>query len=130
MDGSSLIVSFTRLPIQTTALTSGRLDLSRPGRVAQPTVVPPIRPRAAAPPLGDIAVGSMIVTANNLINISGPLVSLVLNNAPAKDALMSLARIGGFGFVCVNPRQADLSETPKAVRSVSLAFKNEPLAER
>ena len=34
VDGSSLVVSFTRLPIQTTALTSGRLDLSRPGRVA------------------------------------------------------------------------------------------------
>ena len=126
VDGNSLIISFARLPIQTMALTSGRLDLRRPGRVDQPNYVPPLQSRATAPPLGDIAVGSIVVTSNNLINISGPLVSLVLNNAPAKDALMSLARIGGFGFVYVNPPQTDLSEAPKAVRSVSLAFKNEP----
>ena len=42
-DGSSLIVSFRRLPIRTTAAQSGRLDLTRPGRVQQPVVVPPMR---------------------------------------------------------------------------------------
>ena len=101
VDGNSLIVSFARLPIQTTALRSGRLDLSRPGRVAQPTVVPPIRPRAVAPPLGDMAVGTMVLQNRSYVNLSGPPVTLTLKNAAAKDALMSLARLGGYGFLFV-----------------------------
>ena len=124
VDGSSLIVSFTRLPIQTTAMASGRLDLSRPGRVAQPRFIPPLQSRATAPPLGDIAVGTMMVNPNNVINISGPPVSLVLNNAPAKDALMSLARIGGFGFVYVNPK-GESAALGQANQLVTLSFKNE-----
>ena len=124
VDGNSLIVSFTRLQRQTMALASGRLDLSRPGRVPQPRFVPPLQSRATAPPLGDMAVGTMLVNPNNVINISGPPVSLVLNNAPAKDALMSLARIGGFGFVYVNSKgDADVKDQQNQL--VSLSFKEE-----
>ena len=124
VDGNSLIVSFTRLQRQTMALTSGRLDLSRPGRVPQPRFIPPLQSRATAPPLGDMAVGTMLVNPNNVINISGPPVSLVLNNAPAKDALMSLARIGGFGFVYVNSKgDADVKDQQNQL--VSLSFKDE-----
>ena len=101
VDGNSLVVSFSRLPIRTTALTSGRLDLTRPGRVAQPTVVPPIRPRAVAPPLGDMAVGTMVLQNRSYVNMSGPPVTLALKNAAAKDALMSLTRLGGYGFLFV-----------------------------
>ena len=101
VDGNSLVVSFARLPIRTTALTSGRLDLTRPGRVAQPTVVPPIRPRAVAPPLGDMAVGTMVLQNRSYVNMSGPPVTLALKNAAAKDALMSLTRLGGYGFLFV-----------------------------
>ena len=124
VDGSSLIVSFTRLPIQTRALTSGRLDLERPGRVEQPHFVPPVQSRATAPPLGDIAVGTMLVNPSSLVNVSGPPVSLVLNGAPAKDALMSLARIGGFSFVYVNSPQ-EASGGDQSVELVSMAFKEE-----
>ena len=75
--------------------------LSRPGRVNQPVYVPPMRPRAVAPPLGDMAVGSMLINNRNFVQASGPPVSLTLNNAPAKDALMSMARLGGYGFVFI-----------------------------
>ena len=89
-NGESLVVSFTGL----TGLdvqSSGRLDLRRPGRVAQSVMAPPIRPRAVAPPLGDMAVGTMLISNRSFVKASGPPVSLTLNKAPAKDALMSLA---------------------------------------
>ena len=122
-NGDSLVVSFAGLsgPEQR---SSGRLDLRRPGRVAQPVIAPPMRSRASAPPLGDIAVGTMLVNPNGVINISGPPVSLTLNNASAKDALMSLARIGGLGFVYVNPKDNSSEESQKS-ELVSLSFKDE-----
>lgn len=122
-DGSSLIVSFRPLPIRTTAVQSGRLDLSRPGRVQQAVVVPPIRLRASAPPLGDIAVGSMLLNNRSYVQATGPAVSLTLNNAPAKDALMSLARLGGYGFVYVGePAPDDTQANPVGV---TMAFREE-----
>jgi len=123
-NGSDLIVSFAGLLIGANPTMTGQLDLRKPGRVAQPRFVPPLQSRATAPPLGDIAVGTMIVNPNDVINISGPPVSLVLNNAPAKDALMSLARIGGFSFVYVNP-QDDSADAGQKARLVSMAFKDE-----
>ena len=124
-NGDSLVVSFAGLsgPEQR---SSGRLDLRRPGRVAQPVMAPPMRPRASAPPLGDIAVGTMLINNRSFVNASGPPVSLTLNQAPAKDALMSLARLGGYGFVFVGDiddstgSEADSSEYP-----VTMAFKSE-----
>ena len=122
-DGSNLIVSFRQLPIRTTALQSGRLDLSRPGRVQQPVVVPPMRARASAPPLGDIAVGSMLLSNRSYVQAPGPSVSLTLNNAPAKDALMSLARLGGYGFVYVSESDQDADQANPV--GVTMAFRDE-----
>ena len=122
-DGSSLVVSFRQLPIRTTALQGGRLDLSRPGRVQQPVLVPPVRARATAPPLGDIAVGSMLLNNRSYVQATGPSVSLTLNNAPAKDALMSLARLGGYGFVYVE--DPDSLVAPDNAGGVTMAFRDE-----
>jgi type IV pilus assembly protein PilQ len=122
-DGSNLIVSFRQLPISTTALQSGRLDLSRPGRVQQPVVVPPMRARASAPPLGDIAVGSMLLNNRSFVQATGPSVSLTLNNAKAKDALMSLARLGGYGFVYVG--ESDPEPDKENPAGVTMAFREE-----
>ena len=122
-DGSSLIVSFRQLPVSTTVLQSGRLDLSQPGRVQQPVVVPPMRARASAPPLGDIAVGSMLLSNRSYVQAPGPSVSLTLNNAPAKDALMALARLGGYGFVYVGESDPDPDKPNPA--GVTMAFRDE-----
>ena len=124
--GDDLIISFTGLSPQHPGQSSGRLDLTRPGRVAQPGFVPPMRPRAVAPPLGDMAVGTMLINNRSFVQVSGPSVSLTLNNAPAKDALMSLARLGGYGFVFVGEGggAAGNSENASGV-PVSMAFRNE-----
>ena len=124
-NGESLVVSFAGLT-GPDVRSSGRLDLRRPGRVAQPVMAPPMRPRAVAPPLGDMAVGTMLIKNRSFVQASGPPVSLTLNNAPAKDALMSLARLGGYGYVFVGDGDtpggdsADSSEYP-----VTMAFRNE-----
>ena len=87
-------------------------------------MAPPMRPRAEAPPLGDMAVGTMLISNRSFVKASGPPVTLTFNQAPAKDALMSLARLGGYGFVFVvdgdAPTDADSSEYP-----VTMAFRNE-----
>ena len=122
-NGKSLVVSFAGLT-GPDVRSSGRLDLRRPGRVAQPVMAPPMRPRAVAPPLGDMAVGTMLINNRSFVQASGPPVSLTLNKAPAKDALMSLARLGGYGFVLVGEADtataSDSSESP-----VTMAFRNE-----
>ena len=108
---------------------TGRLDLRRPGRVAQPVAAPPMRARAVAPPLGDMAVGTMLMNNRSFVKASGPPVSLTLNNAPAKDALMSLARLGGYGFVFVGQKaDANSSQGDGGGNSdypVTMAFKGE-----
>ena len=124
-NGESLVVSFAGLTAPDVR-SSGRLDLRRPGRVAQPVMPPAIRPRAVAPPLGDMAVGTMLITNRSFVKASGPPVTLALNQAPAKDALMSLARLGGYGFVYVG--ESNSSATGEAASSeypVTMAFRNE-----
>ena len=126
-NGEDLIVRFAGLGSSSVIRQTGQLDLRRPGRVAQPTYVPPMQPRAVAPPVGDMAVGTMLINNRSFVNVTGPPVTLTLNNAPAKDALMSLARLGGYGFVYVG--DADQSKTADAggsvERPVSMAFRDE-----
>lgn len=122
-DGRNLILTFEGLG--TPQLQTARLDLNTPGRVPQPRYAPPLRPRAVAPPLGDMAVGTMVLTNPNFVNVSGPPVTLTLNNAPAKDALMSLARLGGYGFVYLGHGADQGEEGDAQPRLVSLAFQQE-----
>ena len=126
--GSELVVSFDNLSVKPSS-TSARLDLRRPGRVAQPVAAPPARPRAVAPPLGDMAVGTMLINNRSFVQASGPPVTLTLNNAPAKDALMSMARLGGYGFVFVGEGGSGdfVGEGEGSGQSypVTMAFKNE-----
>ncbi len=130
-DGRNLIISFST-PVQP-ADQSARFNLREPGSVPQPAYAPPLKPRAVAPPLGDMAVGTMVLSNRSFLKLNGPPVTMTLRNAPAKDALMALAQLGGYGFVYV----ADASSAPSAGRSgqqspasgqdalVSLAFRGE-----
>ena len=124
-DGESLVVSFAGLK-GSELRSSSRLDLRRPGRVVQPVMTPPLRPRAVAPPLGDMAIGTMLINNRNFVKASGPQVSLTLNNAPAKDALMSLARLGGYGFIFVGDSGA-MSDAVGSGESypVTMSFRDE-----
>ena len=58
----------------------------------------------------------MLVNNRSYVQATGPAVSLTLNNAPAKDALMSLARLGGYGFVYV----ADPDSEPDSTKTTPL----------
>lgn len=126
-DGRDLILSFASSG-QASQQTSS-LDLRRPGRVSEPTAayVPPLQPRAVAPPVGDMAVGTMLLTNSSYLNVSGPPVTMTLRNAPARDVLMALSRLGGYGFVFVeDSSNADnAGGTAASTLPISISFRNE-----
>jgi type IV pilus assembly protein PilQ len=127
-DGRDLILSFASSG-QASQRTS-RLDLRRPGRVSEPTAayVPPLQPRAVAPPVGDMAVGTMLLTNSSYLNVSGPPVTMTLRNAPARDVLMALSRLGGYGFVFVEDSRKGDNAAPNVFASqlpISISFRNE-----
>jgi len=96
-DGKNLIVTFAATP--QASLQTVRPNLNQPGAVPQATYAPPLQPRAVAPPLGDMAIGTMMLRNTSYINLKGPKVTLTLKNAPVKDVLMALANLGRYGFV-------------------------------
>ncbi len=128
-DGRNLILSFTA-PEQPTLQTLSP-NITTPGRVPQPSYVPPLQPRAVAPPVGDMAVGTMMLSNPSYVNVSGPRVTMTLKNAPAKDVLMAISRLGGYGFVFVNEpqnasQQGGAEPGPSAeMRPLSIAFRSE-----
>jgi len=133
-DGSNLILSFAATP-QASQQSYSR-DLSLPGRVPGPDMAPPLQPRAVAPPVGDMAVGSIVVANSGFVNLSGPPITMTLQNASAAAVLMSLSRLGGYGFVYVNddqsanPAAAAAAPTPAATTAprISIAFRGENYA--
>jgi type IV pilus assembly protein PilQ len=126
-DGRDLILSFAASG-QASQQTSS-LDLRRPGRVSEPTAayVPPLQPRAVAPPVGDMAVGTMLLTNSSYLNVSGPPVTMTLRNAPARDVLMALSRLGGYGFVFVedSSKADNAGGTAASTLPISISFRNE-----
>lgn len=125
-DGRDLILSFASTG-QVSQQTSSR-DLRMPGRVSEPTAayVPPLQARAVAPPVGDMAVGTMLLTNGSYLNVSGPPVTMTLKNAPARDVLMALSRLGGYGFVFVeDTAKADSAGAEPSQLPISISFRNE-----
>jgi len=125
-DGRNLVISFSTVPQPSSQ--SARADLRTPGTVPQATYAPALQPRAVAPPLGDMAVGSMVLRNRGFINLRGPAVSMTMRNAPARDVLMALAETGGYGFVFVagtdkDGKPLDAASTQGA--PVSIAFRGE-----
>lgn len=127
-DGNNLILTFAAAP-QASQQTFSR-DLTIPGRVPQPDMVPPLQPRAVAPPVGDMAVGSILIANSGFVNVSGPPITMTMQNAPARTVLMSLSRMGGYGFVYVNADSSTQQTTSDQAssRPISISFKNENYA--
>lgn len=105
-DGENLIISFPATA--QVSLPVARFNARQPGAIPQPSYAPPLQPRAVAPPLGDMAVGTMTIRNLAYVNVSGAPVTMTLKNAPAKEALMALARLGGYGFAWVENPQPDI----------------------
>ena len=129
-DSQNLILSFTR-PKQASP-TAVRPDLSTPERVPQTSFTPPLQPKAVAPPLGDMAVGTMMLRNPSYMNVSGPPVTMTLRNAPAKDVLMALSELGGYGFVFVGDGEDNGGKNQDgpsaAMRPLSISFQGESYA--
>ena len=125
--GDDLVLRFRGFKGAISTRQIGSLDLRRPGRIPQPVYAPPLRASAVAPPLGDMAVGSMLIGNRSFVQVSGPPVTLMLNNAPARDALMALARIGDYGFVYVGSSE-DSSQNVSAGSGITMAFRGESYA--
>jgi type IV pilus assembly protein PilQ len=84
----------------------------------------------------------MVLRNQSFVRITGPSVTLTLRNAPAKDALMAIAQLGGYGFVFVGDSPAGAAGGTSASaansaqagggnvtgRAVTLAFRNENYA--
>ena len=127
-DGRDLILSFA-VPTNP-QLQTATPSVTTPGRVSEPSFVPPLQPRAVAPPVGDMAVGTMMLANPSYLNVSGPPVTMTLRNAPAKDALMALSQLGGYGFVYVDETASSAqaggtTASGNIGRSISLSFRNE-----
>ncbi|WP_341899473.1 type II and III secretion system protein [Synechococcus sp. UW140] len=118
-DGLSLRLSFAaqQLPQR----VSGSYDLRTPGQVPVANYVPPLRQRAYAPPVGDMAVGTMVLRNPSYVALKGPPVSLTTRNASARDVLMLLAQMGGYNFAF-----ADVGANTSS-GLITVAFKAEPL---
>ena len=125
-DGRNLVISFSTVPQLSSQ--SARVDLRTPGTVPQATYAPALQPRAVAPPLGDMAVGSMVLRNRGFINLKGEPVSMTVRNAPAREVLMALAERGGYGFVFVNGTDKDGKPLDAALSQgapVSISFHGE-----
>lgn len=134
-DGRNLILSF---PVASRAQSQTMTpSLTMPGRVDQPGFVPPLRSRAEAPPVGDIAVGTMMLANPSYLNVSGPPVTVAWNG-PTAAFLRWLSARGGYSFVFVENNSsasaamgsggAGPSTTPTVSagnRPISLTFNNE-----
>jgi len=96
-DGRNVVLSFAAPAMP--SLQTLRRDTLAPGAVANPNFVPPLRQRAAAPPVGDMAVGTMVLKDPSYLDVRGPRVTLTFKGVPASNAMHALARIGKYGFV-------------------------------
>ena len=131
--GDDLVLRFHGLTDVGLIRQTDSFDLRRPARIPQRVSAPPLRSRASAPPLGDMAVGSMLISNRSFVKVSGPPVTLTLNNAPAKDALMALARLGNYGFVyvgssAVSGQDLQLPGGESATAGITMSFRGESYA--
>jgi type IV pilus assembly protein PilQ len=85
-----------------------------------------------------MAVGSILIANSGFVNVSGPPITMTLQNASAQAVLMSLSRLGGYGFVYVNDSDAAANPAGGATastqassaesRKISIAFRGENYA--
>ena len=129
-DGQSVRLTFAAqtLPQQ----VAGSYNIRTPGQVPVSNFVPPLKQRAYAPPVGDMAVGTMLLRNPSYVALKGPPVTLTTRNASARDVLMLLAQMGGYNFafadVGANTSSGSTgSQLPPGSGLVTVAFQREPL---
>ena len=96
---TGLLFAFTPQPVPT--MQTGYVDPAQPRRLPQQAYAPQLQRRAVAPAVGDIAVGTTAIPNPNLLNITGPMVSVKYRQTNARHAFEDLVSRGGYGFVWV-----------------------------
>ena len=96
---TGLLFAFTPQPVPRSE--TDFLDPVQPRRLPQQAYAPQLQSRAVAPAVGDIAVGTTAIPNPNLLNISGPMVSVKYRQTNARHAFEDLVSRGGYGFVWV-----------------------------
>ena len=119
-DGQSVRLTFAAqtLPQQ----VAGSYNIRTPGQVPVSNFVPPLRQRAYAPPVGDMAVGTMVLRNPSYVALKGPPVTLTTRRASDRDVLMLLAQLGGYNFA-----YADGGGAVKQGGLITVSFQQEPL---
>jgi type IV pilus assembly protein PilQ len=124
-NGRDVQVSFKAQPLP--EMVAGSYDLNTPGRVKRNTYVPPLRKRATAPPVGDMAIGTIAIKGNEVrMPGAGMVERLTLRNAPARDVLMTLGRAGGYNVAFYSKKTEDGQDTA-AGNPISVDFQDEPI---
>lgn len=135
-DGQSVRLTFAAqtMPQQ----VAGSYNIRTPGQVPVSNFVPPLRQRAYAPPVGDMAVGTMVLRNPSYVALKGPPVTLTTRNASARDVLMLLAQMGGYNFAFadvgagsqIGGQSSSSSGSTQSTSGgglVTVAFQREPL---
>ncbi len=111
----------TPRPQVTSPVQLPRLQNGAPVWPQAQNVAPPLRPRAIAPPVGDISVSTIDSSASTINLGSNELVPrLVLRDAPVRDVLSLLARVAGLN-IAFSIEKADVGPT------ITLDVENEPV---
>lgn len=107
-----------------------------PATSSQGVYVPPLQPRAIAPPLGDIAVSNIDTSPSTIdLNSAERVPRLVLRDAPVRDVLSLLARAAGLNVAYIGELPGATQQpgaapaepgTDNEVR-ISLDIENEPV---
>lgn len=125
-NGRAVEVSFKAQALP--EMVSGNYNLNTPGRVKRDAYVPPLRRRAMAPPVGDMAIGTIAIKGNEVrMPGAGRLERLSLRNAPARDVLMLLGRAGGYNVAFFSKQSAE--GEPSGGNPISVDFKDQPIEE-
>ncbi|WP_186549741.1 secretin N-terminal domain-containing protein [Synechococcus sp. Minos11] len=124
-NGRDVQVSFKAQPLP--EMVAGSYDLNTPGRVKRNTYVPPLRKRATAPPVGDMAIGTIAIKGNEVrMPGAGMVERLTLRNAPARDVLMTLGRAGGYNVAFYSKKTED-GQGSAGGNPISVDFQDEPI---
>ncbi len=85
------------------------------GTAQSASQVPPVLPRAVAPPVGDIAVSNSDTSPAGInLNTTERVPRLVLRDAPAREVLSLLARAAGFNLVFTATSAAEAGQNQQA----------------
>jgi len=86
-----------------------------------------LRKRATAPPVGDMAIGTIAIKGNEVrMPGAGNVERLTLRNAPARDVLMTLGRAGGYNVAFFSKKTEDGKDVAGG-NPISVDFKNESI---